>query len=112
MVATTFIACGKDEGKKDNVYNFTEFVNRLQHKFKHIIWGGIAVKYGEDSHLFKVKYDYLQSYPKGWPASKQGFLPLDGRSWHIILPIPWLWDKLYKRPHVFDENVYTFVDFL
>lgn len=100
------------EGNKDNVYEFTKFINDMQEKYTHFVWGGIAVKYGEGSHLFKVKYDYLKGYPAGWPASKQGFLPLDGRSWHIILPIPWLWKKLYNNNPVFNEKYYTFVDFL
>lgn len=100
------------EGNKDNIYEFTEFVNVIQKKYTNIIWGGIAVKYGEGSHLFKVKFDYIQPYPKGWPASKQGFLPLDGKSWHIILPLPWLWKKLYNDKPIFDENCYLFVDFL
>ncbi len=45
-------------------------------------------------------------------ASRQGFLSLDGTSWHTYLPIPWLWDRLYSRPHQFSEALYTYVDFL
>lgn len=42
----------------------------------------------------------------------RGFLPLDGKSWHTYLPIPWLWDRLYHRPHTFNADKFTFVDFL
>lgn len=84
----------------------------MQEKYTNFVWGGIAVKYGEGSHLFKVKYDYIKECPNDWPDAKQGFLPLDGRSWHIILPLPWLWKKIYNNNPVFNENYYTFVDFL
>lgn len=45
------------------------------------------------------------------PSSRQGFLPLDGRSWHTYVPIPWLWHRLYGCL-TFDEDLFTFVDFL
>lgn len=38
---------------------------------------------------------------------KVGYKVLDFRSWHSLLPIPWLW----KKKVAFD-NVFTFVDFL
>ena len=100
------------EGNKDNLFVFSTFVDRVQSHLTNINWGGIGVKYGEGSHLFKVKFDYIQPYPKNWPASKQGFLPLDGKTWHIILPLPWLWKKLYNNNPVFNSDFYTFVDFL
>lgn len=100
------------EGNDDNLFEYSTFVDRAQYHLTNINWGGIAVKYGANSHLFKVKFDYIQPYPKDWPASKQGFLPLDGKSWHIILPLPWLWKKLYFNKPEFNEMYYTFVDFL
>lgn len=72
----------------------------------------IAVKYGKRSKGVKCKYDYLWRNPSINPPTRQGFLPLDGRSWHTYLPLPWLWDRLYKRPHEFNDKEYTFVDFL
>jgi hypothetical protein len=60
----------------------------------------------------KVKFDYIKPYPTGWPGARQGFLPLDGKTWHIILPLPWLWKKLYHNTPVFNENYFVFVDFL
>lgn len=100
------------EGNADKAEQFKEYVEGLKTIFKRIIWGGIAIKYGKDSHLFKVSYDYLQPYPSNWPPNRQGFLPLDGKTWHILLPIPWLWKKVYNDVPTFDDKCYTFVDFL
>ena len=29
-----------------------------------------------------------------------------------ISPVPWLWDRIYHRPHTFNTDKFTFVDFL
>lgn len=100
------------EGDYEQVYLFSVFVEHLKATYKHIHWGGVAVKYGIGSSIFKVKYDYLEPYPAPWPPNRQGFLPLDGKTWHILLPIPWLWKTVYNDEPKFDEEVYTFVDFL
>lgn len=100
------------EGGKGNVEGFKKFVNHIKKEFPNIVWGGIALKYGEGSNLFKVKYEYLEKYPKGFPSSKQAFKVLDGRSWHIILPIPWLWKKIYFNKPQFDNKTFQYVDFL
>lgn len=100
------------EGNADKAEQFKEYVEGLKTIFKRIHWGGIGIKYGKDSHLFKVSYDYLQPYPSNWPPNRQGFLPLDGKTWHIILPIPYLWKRLYNDVPTFDDKCYTFVDFL
>lgn len=100
------------EGNADYEFAFSQFVDTCKKNHKNIQWGGVAVKYGKGSHLLKVKYDYLEPYPTDWPANRQGFLPLDGKTWHILLPIPWLWKRIYHDEPKFDEKVYTFVDFL
>lgn len=99
------------EGGSKNKQHFVEFVSRAQRACGNIKWGAIAIKYGEGSHLFKVKYDYIYQ-AKNWPVCKQGFLPLDGKTWHILLPIPWLWKKLYNDKPEFSKQYYTYVDFL
>lgn len=99
------------EGGKRHKKEFIEFAYKLQESFTYIKWGAIAIKYGEGSHLFKVQYDYVRR-AKNWPVSKQGFLPLDGKTWHIILPIPWLWKKVYNDKPEFSTHYYTWVDFL
>lgn len=100
------------EGKGTNNDKFLEKVHFWKSTYSNIYWGGIAVKYGDGSNLTKIKYTYLESAEPGYEGGVQGFLPLDGRTWHIYLPIPWLWDMIYKRPHVFNEKQYIYVDFL
>ena len=100
------------EGNSDNLFEYTTFVDRIRNKFTNIIWGGIGIKYGKDANLLNVKFDYIQPYPSNWPANKRGFIPLDGTSCHILLPIPWLWKKIYYNKPIFDNTIYTFVDFL
>lgn len=100
------------EGDYEQVYLFSGFVAHLKTFYKHIHWGGVAVKYGEGSHLLKVKYDYVEPYPKDWPSNVRAFLPLDGSTWHILIPIPWLWKKIYHNKVEFNNKVYKYVDFL
>lgn len=104
--------CITYEGKGTNNEAFLNKVHEWEKKYTNIIYGAIAVKYGDNSDLTHVHYSILENAYEGYEGGVQGFLPLDGRSWHIYLPIPWLWDKIYKRPHVFNEVTYTFVDFL
>ena len=99
------------EGGSKHKIEFIEFSCRLMEECKNIKWGGIAIKYGEGSHLLKVQYDYLY-HPKNWPVCKQGFLPLNGSTWHILLPVPWLWKKVYNDKPEFNEEYFTYVDFL
>ncbi len=100
------------EGTNKRKDEFIEFVNQVRIECTNIKFGGIAIKYGEGSNLLKVSYDYIFSYPKGWPSSVSKFLPLNGSTWHILLPIPWLWKKIYNNNPVFDTKTYTYVDFL
>lgn len=104
--------CITYEGKAEHNEELLEICKKFRQQCKHIIWGNISVKYGKDSNGVVVKYDILQEGQSNYEGGTQGFLPLDGRSWHTYLPIPWLWDRLYKRPHVFNEKCFTFVDFL
>lgn len=100
------------EGNKNNIFVYTEFIKYIEKHFKHFVLGGVAIKYGEQANLFKVVYDYIQPYPNNWPPSKQGFKALDGKTWHILIPIPYLWKKIYYNKPQFEENVFTYVDFL
>lgn len=100
------------EGTNKKQTEFVEFVDKLQMDFKNITWGGIAVKYGKDSNLFNVSYDYIKPYPKGWPSCVSKFKGLGGSTWHILIPIPLLWKKIYYDNPVFSEDYYTYVDFL
>ena len=90
---------------------FLKFVDRIVEKYYYIKWGSIAIKYGEDSNLFKVKYDYLK-FASDWPDTISAFVALNGKSLHILLPIPWLWKKIYYDKPEFSKKYYTYVDFL
>lgn len=100
------------EGDYDKVYAFSQYVTTKKNALTNIVWGGVAVKYGIGSSLFKVKFDYLEPYPTNYPPNERAFLPLDGTSWHIILPIPWLWKKIYHDKTEFNNHTFKFVDFL
>lgn len=77
--------------------------------FPCVMWGDIAVKYKD----YDLKTDWEVLIPADVQVpSEQGFLPLDGSSWHTYLPIPWLWKKLYFNKPAFNDSRYLFVDFL
>lgn len=103
--------CLTYEGTSKNIEDFRQFATNLRHGFQWIIWGSACCKYDKRA---SARVDYVSVLPAevGYSGGAQGFLPLDGRSWHTYLPIPWLWDRLYKRPHKFNEERFTFVDFL
>ena len=103
--------CLTYEGTSENIEDFRQCATNLRHWFQWIIWGSACCKYNK---RVSARVDYVSVLPSevGYSGGAQGFLPLDGRSWHTYLPIPWLWDRLYKRPHKFNEERFTFVDFL
>lgn len=100
------------EGNADKILEFTIYVNQIQSELQNIHWGGIAIKYGKNANLFNVKFDYIKPFPTDWPSNERAFLPLDGSSWHILIPIPWLWKKIYHNKVEFNNKVYKYVDFL
>ena len=100
------------EGRAEHNDELQEICRRFRIRFKHIIWGYIAVKYGKDSNGIVVKYDIIDNGQKGYEGGKQGFVPLDGRSWHTFIPIPWLWKKLYHNKPDFNNEYFIYVDFL
>lgn len=100
--------CITYEGLGDK--EFLDFVHLCKIKYPSIIWGGIATKY--DAKGIKVNYNYLEKAEPGYEGGTRGYLPLDGRTLHTYLPIPWLWNKLYTKNHKFNNETYTYVDFL
>ena len=103
--------CITYEGVCKDVEKFSAKVTSWRLHFDNIIYGSICTKYATKVST-KVDYIKIQYADKEYSGGIQGFLPLDGRSWHTYLPIPWLWDRLYKRPHKFNDEEFTFVDFL
>lgn len=112
MFGEECMACLTYEGGVEHTDEFKEFAVYVREAFKTIIWGPAAIKYGKDAKGVQVKYENVLSSQGRYTGGAQGFMPLDGRSWHTYLPIPWLWDRLYKRPHEFNNYIYTYVDFL
>lgn len=90
---------------------FEHYCEWCKTAFRGITWGKFCIKYNKKSTV-KVSYDVVIPADKNYEGGIQGFLPLDGRSWHTYLPIPWLWDRIYHRPHNFRIDKFTFVDFL
>ena len=103
--------CITYEGVCKNIEKFSAKVTSWRLHFDNIIYGSICTKYATKVST-KVDYIKIQYADKEYSGGVQGFLPLDSRSWHTYLPIPWLWDRLYKRPHKFNDAEFTFVDFL
>lgn len=99
------------EGREIDRQKFLDGVDTLKELNRRIIWGPCSIKYGKKDGV-KVEYEVLSKADKGYKGGEQGFLPLDGSTWQTYLPIPWLWDRLYKRPHKFSKDKVTWVDFL
>lgn len=82
---------------------FEDFATHVRTKYPDIVWGTFTTKFG----------NYVaQLAGREYSGGKQGFIVLDGRSWHTYLPIPWLWNLIYTRKKKFNEEHFTFVDFL
>ncbi len=43
---------------------------------------------------------------------KDNFLHLEFSTWHTLIPIPWIWKKIYYGNPTFNDEKFTFVDFL
>ena len=106
--------CVTYEGFIKDEYNyglFEYYCEWCKNAFFNITFGKFCIKYDKRNSV-KVSYDEVLPEDKNYEGGIQGFLPLDGRSWHTYLPIPWLWDRIYMRPHKFNKDKFTFVDFL
>lgn len=94
-----------DKEKKD----FLDKINILKNTYSHINYGPVAVKYTNDDLIV----DWENLLPAdNWYKNEQAFLPLNGHTWHIILPIPKLWWFIYNRKPKFNNEYFKFVDFL
>lgn len=102
------------EGREENSKEFLKQVFIWKQKYRNIHYGPIAAKYCKDSKGIKVKYGYLEEGDKNWldAPTVSKFVKLDGKTLHILLPIPWLWKKIYYNKPTFTQDYYTYVDFL
>ena len=106
--------CVTYEGCIENHYDYSDYqyyCEWCKNAFFNITFGKFCIKYDKRNSV-KVSYNEVLPEDKNYEGGIQGFLPLDGRSWHTYIPIPWLWDRLYHRPHTFNTDKFTFVDFL
>jgi hypothetical protein len=87
----------------DELNNFKSWISYIKDTYTHIHWGDICIK--------KPWTTIIKADP-GFASSVSKFKHLDGSSWHTYLPIPWLWDKIYSRPHEFDNKQFTYYDFV
>lgn len=91
---------GSGEGK---MYLYEKFAELVRDQYKNIVFGSFG---------FKHSVDVAAMQDREYTGGKQGFIVLDGRSWHTYIPIPWLWNLIYTRKKKFNEEHFTFVDFL
>ena len=103
--------CLTYEGTSASAEDFRALALHLRGLLRNIVWGAACCKYGRRAGV-SVDYVPVLEGQAGYEGGVQGFLPLDGRSWHTCLPVPWLWDRLCRRPHRFNGERFTFVDFL
>ena len=100
---------GKLNGEQEK-HDLLLFFHWAQTAFPNIKLGPLAAKYSDDG--VSVDWTILDHGLNSGVKTQQGFIPLDGKHWQTYLPIPWLWNKIYTRKHIFNNDVYTFVDFL
>lgn len=105
-----------DKTKKVTLYNvlgqfiksdtteeeFMDKIDSIVKTYSHIKFCDIAVKYP----MWRVvrRDNSVRSVSK--------FLALNGTTWHTLLPIPWLWKKIYHDNPEFSDEYFTYVDFL
>lgn len=88
------------EGKADD--NFLETVEDWFRVYNNLNLVEVAIK--------KPKWKVLKSLKQ--IKFQQCFKVLDGRSWHTLIPIPWLWKKVYYNKPEFNNQIFKMVDFI
>lgn len=71
----------------------------------------ITEQYNIDLAYFGVRTPWKVHYENPDYAYDYGFQPLNPNSWHMYIPIPWMWNKI-KGNHKFNTDKYLMVDFL
>lgn len=79
--------CLTYEGTARNAEDFRACAVLLRKVFPRITWGAACCKYNRRAGA-RVDYVTVLAGQPGYSGGVQGFLPLDGRSWHTLLPIP------------------------
>lgn len=91
------------EGSLDDVHRsvFIDYIHVLFASLPSLVLTEINVKRPKWSNL--VRHD--------GPAYRQGYMCLDGHSWHTLIPVPRLWHRVFGVPGNVD-GVFTFRDFV
>lgn len=90
------------EGRLDNEEWFMDYCKFLMDIYPNITWHTINVK--------KPKWRCLKTITEVGLEGK--YVKLDMHSWHSLIPIPWLWDRVYNRPHKYNETFFVSYDFV
>ena len=88
-----------------------EIEDKWKEEIENIIPCSSRLHLTQLNHKSKDNWEVLKYYIP-CPVVMQGFLPLDGHSWHTYLPIPWLWKKIYHNNPKWSKAYYKLVDFL
>lgn len=86
----------------DNIDIYKLYIDNIYNIYNNIKYTYIAIK--------NPKWTVIESINS--ISTIQGFKSLDGSSWHTYIPIPWFWDRVLSRPHKFNNEIFTLVDFL
>ena len=95
---------------KQEINEFYDYVRYITICYNHIIWGDVAVKYTNNDLI--VDWLVIQKADNRYVESESKFLALDGKNWQSYIPIPWLWKKIYYDKPVFNNDKFTYIDFL
>lgn len=87
---------------------FTTSANNWMQEFSNIQFGDFITKYPKWQKV--LDGNQVSFYPHN--INYQQFKPLDFSSWHSLIPIPILWKQFYFKHPVFNEESFTYVDFL
>lgn len=104
------------EGKAKNSNDFLNYVDEviIPCRNEYVKFGQICSKYSDTTSGIVVDYAVLRNAEDKWidRPTEQYFKPLDGRTWHTYIPIPFLWKQFFYKNVEFDSMTYKFVDFL
>lgn len=83
-----------------HVNDYLKYCKMLKDIYENIHIANINVKKPVWKNL--VNYLHIRAINK--------FITLDGSSWHTLIPIPWLWNKIYKFKY--EDGYINIIDFV
>lgn len=126
-----FILCHGLWKSKTTLHDVLRYLNEKGHSYVMVTYEGSLSSDVAELVFESAIMEIFERYPRiqlttinvkkpKWKCLKniydlfaiQGYKVLDGSSWHTYLPIPWLWKQIYNKENKFNDEFYTFVDFL